>query len=349
MKKRIPALLAACIMLTGCGGDDAVQEQPSSSPDKSAEAAITQEAAPQTTEAVQESSDAPEETTEQITEPAIPTEDVSVPVEDEDETIEVIPVTDEYVELISVYDNSFLGLPQKDKVYIFQSTGATAEIEGETYHGISCYDEHEEKLYYMCDFFISEDGSKVYRYYTAEDRYSLLPETSSGFTQMDPTTQSPEEIFKVANALYGYFDLEAMNGLNDKMLEKEHNGTMEKYFMVADERLDTKAELLNALSCYFSTDIINSLMETPLYTEGPDGKLYSTGGARGADICYIDTEYELSILTADTAEFTAYSTYYTTDPYSADPLATEPLTKTITYSAVKRDGRWYFTNFELPY
>lgn len=345
MKKRISALLAAGVLLTGCGGDN---ESLTASTQSSIPSAVTEEAAVQTASRAEETQAAPEESTEQTAEPA-PESAEDVPAAAEEESTEVIPVTDEYVELISVFDNSYLGLPQKDKVYIFQSTGATAEIEDETYHGISCYDEYEEKLYYMCDFFISEDGSRVYRYYTAEDRYSLLPETSSGFTQMDPTTQTPEEIFKVANALYGYFDLEAMPGLNDKVLEKDVNGSVWKYFMVADERLDTKTELLNALSCYFSTDIINSLMETPMYTEGADGKLYSTGGARGIDICYIGTEYELSILTADTAEFTAYSTYYTTDPYSADPLITDPLTKTITYSAVKRDGRWYFTDFELPY
>ena len=341
MKKRICALLAAGILLTGCGDNESVN----TSFEDSAPTVNTQEAAEQITTSAPETAAAPVESTEQAAPPVHETiEETDVTVEAE--SIEVIPVTDEYVELISAYDNSYLGLPQKDKVYIFESTGAVAEIEGEPCRGISCYDEHEEKLYYMCDFFISEDGSKVYRYYAAEDKYSLLPETSTGFTQMDPTTQSPEEIFKVANALYGYFDLEAMAGLNDKVLEKEVNGIMYKCFMVADERLDTKAELLNALSCYFSTDIINSLMETTMYIEGPDGKLYSTCGARGADIFYVGTEYELSILTADTAEFTAYSTY--SDPYSTD-TPTETVTATITYSAVKRDGRWVFTNFELPY
>ena len=336
MKKRLPALLAACVLLTGCADADEV------STTESAELVVTT----QTDEMPEESAE-PVQSTSSITtaesaEPAVketvePTAEVLDPSED---TAEAIPESDPYIEYIAAYDNTFLGLPQKDKVYIFQNTGTAAEIEGELYYCLSCYDEHEGMLYFMCDYYISEDGSKVYRYYVAEDRYSLLPETSSGYVQMDPTTQTPEEIFTVANALYGYFDVCALDGYYDRVIEKDVNGSVWKYYMVSDERLDTKAEMLNALSCYFSMDIINSLMDTPSYMEGEDGKLYSAGGARGTDITHVSTEYELSILTADTAEFTAYSTY------DDNGTITE---NTIIYSAVKRDGRWYFTNFELPY
>lgn len=339
MKKRIIALVTALATLTGCAQTEV--------PPAAESAEVTQTtAAPQQTA---ESSEPAPVTSEPPAPPAVvPTEEALPPAADtvevlapDAQTSEAVTEIDPYIELISAYDNTFLGLPQKDKIYIFQSTGAEVEIDGEMCHGLSCYDEHESVLYFMCDYFINEDGSKVYRYYVAEDVYSLLPE-SSGYTQMDPTTQSPEEIFAVANALYGYFDLCALDGYYDSTLEKQVNGRTWTYYMVSDERLDTKAEMLNALSCYFSADIINSLMDSPQYTEGPDGKLYSSEGARGANIGYISTEYELSILTSDTAEFTAYNSY-------GDENGVVTYEDTMTYSAIKRDGRWFFTNFELPY
>ncbi len=337
MKKRAFALLAACALLAGCGDNEG-----SNTTEISTTTSATGTTAAEEAESVQTdiaTSEAVEQTTTAAT-TAKPTEEAPEIIPDE--TVEVIPVTDKYVELITAYDNGYLGLPQSEKIYIFQSTGKTAEIESEECHGVSCYDEHEEKLYYMCDFYINEDGSRVYRYYVAEDKYSLLPETT-GFTPMDPQSQSPEEIFKEANALYGYFDLEALQGINDKTLDKEVDGSTWTYYMVADERLDTKMELINALRCYFSDDIINSLMDSSMYTEGADGKLYTTMGARGANIYHVSTEYELSILTADTAEFTAYATFG--DPDVPDVTSV----KEIIYNAVKRDGRWYFINFELPY
>ncbi|MGN0688660.1 MAG: hypothetical protein ACI4KA_11225 [Oscillospiraceae bacterium] len=331
MKKRIFALLVGCMLLSGCGSDDGTT------------VSRTEEAAPPVSSEIESSIPA---YSEEQTEAAPPvSEEVQEKTEEivpetKEETAEALPESDVYVEYLAGCDNTFLGLPQKDKVYIFRSTGETAEIDGEECYGVSCYDEHESVLYYMCDFYVNGDGTKVYRYYQAEEKYSLLPESAGGFVRMDPTTQTAEEIFKEANALYGYFDLEALAGINSITLEKEVNGSTWKYYLVADERLDTKAELLNALSCYFSDEIINSLMDTQQYIEGDDGKLYTACGARGANIAYRSTVYDLSILTADTAEFTACSTYEWEGEVTED---------TITYSAVKRDGRWYFTSFELPY
>lgn len=342
MRKRLIALLAGLsLVLTGCGGDNTETIEQTAEPVQTtaAKAETEEYAAPPAPETAEVTP-----SVVQTAESAADTADETVEVLSTEtaETNEAVAEIDRYVELISAYDNSYLGLPQKDKVYIFHSTGETAEIDGESCYGLSCYDEHEGVLYFMCDFFISEDGGKVYRYYVSENVYSLLPESSSGYTQMDPTTQSPEEIFAVANALYGYFDLCALDGYYDRTLEKEVNGSIRTYYMVSDERLDTKMEMLNALSCYFSADIINSLMDSQLYAEGEDGKLYSTGGARGSDITHISTEYELSILTSDTAEFTAYNSY-------GDENGEVTYENTMTYSAIKQDGRWFFTSFDLPY
>ena len=334
MKKRLCALLAAVLLLTGCGGKvesslpSEVQQTVSS-----VEAETVQVSVAETQET---GVSAPDETVE-----------VVAPAETEEPSEETKAVEteesgfDEYAELVMQYDNTFLGLPQKDKVYIFAGTGEQQELDGMTCHGVSCYDEHEGVLYYMCDYFVSEDGSAVYRYYVMDDRYSRLPERSS-LVQMDPVTQTPEEIFQKAFELYGYFDLCALEGWHDKTLEVEFDGMVLPYYMVSDERYDTKAELLAALRCYFSDDIINTLMDTSQYREGMDGKLYSAGGARGANIYYNSSEYELTVLTADSALYTVTSTY-------GGGEYGDIYTETYEYNAVKRDGRWYFINFDLPY
>ena len=334
MKKRSFALLAAAVLLTGCADKEESQQ--------------VSQAQQTETSAAEETVQAPAEETEEISVPAASAtiEETAAPAETEEasvkaETAETKDIGfDEYAELVMQYDNTFLGLPQKDKVYIFASTGEQQELDGVTCHAVSCYDEHEGTLYYMCDFYVSEDGSAVYRYYVSDDRYSLLPETSV-FVPMDPTTQTPEEIFARAFELYGYFDMAALDGWYDRTLEAEVNGSTWTYYMVSDERYDTKAELLEALRCYFSDDIINSLMDTSQYREGTDGKLYSAGGARGSDIYYDSSEYELTVLTSDSALFTVYSSY------SDEEGNTD--TVTYEYNAVKRDGRWYFTDFRLPY
>lgn len=335
MKKRSCALLAAVVLLTGCGGRD--------------ESSLPSEVQQQTTSsAVAETVQAPVADTEEADVSApVETTEVTAPAETEEPAEETQAAEtaesgfDEYAELVMQYDNTFLGLPQKDKIYIFAGTGEQQELDGVTCHGVSCYDEHEGVLYYMCDYFVSEDGSAVYRYYVMDGIYSRLPETSS-VVPMDPGTQTPEEIFAKAFELYGYFDLCALNGWHDKTLEVEFDGMILPYYMVSDERYDTKAELLEALRCYFSDDIINSLMDTSQYREGMDGKLYSAGGARGANIYYNSSEYELTVLTADSALYTVTSTY-------GGGEYGDPYTESYEYNAVKRDGRWYFINFELPY
>lgn len=333
MKKRLCVVLVACLMLTGCGKEKLPSELTVSQPQATTTARLETVQAPE--------ADTQEELLPETEEQETVTAETAELPDDTDTSETAEAGFDKYAELVMQYDNTFLGLPQKDKVYIFAGTGETAELDGRICHAVSCYDEHEGTLYYMCDFYVSEDGTAVYRYYVSDDRYSLLPETSS-FVQMDPGTQTPEEIFAAAFELYGYFDMAALNGWYDKTLEAEVNGSTWVYYMVSDERYDTKAELLEALRCYFSDDIINSLMDTSQYRDGPDGKLYSAGGARGANIFYNSSEYELTVLTADSALYTVTSTY-------GGGEYGDTYTEVYEYNAVKRDGRWYFTNFELPY
>lgn len=329
------AALGCCLLMGGCGGSgESVLQSDSSAP-----AEVTSQT---------EVSSAPEENSVSD-EGASTTASTAQTTQSEaaeskaDESDVVIELDDTYAEMVMDYDNSYLGLPRMDKVYVFQSTGESAEIGGSKCYAVSCYDENEGTLYYMCDFYITEDGSAVYRYYLSDDKYVLLPE-SKEFVQMDPTTQTAEEIFAAANELYGYFDMASLDGDSECRIEAEVNGSMWIYQRVIDERLNTKAKLLNALSCYFSTDIINSLMDTSVYREGEDGMLYSTGGARGANIYYQYSVYELVELTEDTAVFKCYATYGDEELEGENTRTDE-----YTYNAAKQDGRWVFTNFKLPY
>ena len=338
MKKSIfCTLLCGCLLLSGCGGD--TQSDTASTQDSSGASVDIDSGAASSDDGdvSQGSSQSSAQTTD-----AKPQQTESVPAESTSQAESSdVEATDTYTEMMKAYNYSYLGLPRADATYVFSSTGASAEINGELCYCVSCSEEHDGELYYMCDFYITENGTAVYRYYLEDGRYALLPEIKS-FAQMDPETQTPDEIFAVANELYGYFDLCALDGIAEYTLDVEIDGFTHVYNMVADERFDTKPELLNALSCYFSSEIINSLMDSSQYREGADGKLYSAGGARGSDIYYIDTTYELTQVTADSAVFTAYSTY-------SDEITDDVHTEEYVYNAVKQDGRWVFTNFELPY
>lgn len=332
MKKSILCLLLGCCMLlTGCGGTDGGETQQTEATSASTTSAVQTE---------ESEGSQPEVTTSVATEDSEPAEITTTQSEPEESEPDIV-IEDTYAEMITAFENTYLGLPRADKIYVFQSTGDSMELGGQVCYAVSCYDEHEGTLYYMCDFYISEDGSAVYRYYLSDDKYVLLPESKT-FSQMDPTTQTADEIFAAANELYGYFHLAALDGYGDRTLEAEVDGSTWIYYMVSDERFDTKAELLSALSCYFSADIINSLMDSPNYREGMDGKLYSSGGARGSNILHQKTVYELVSLTEDSAVFKGYATY-------SDEIMEDAYTEEFTYNAVKQDGRWVFTNFTLPY
>ncbi|MBP1543025.1 MAG: hypothetical protein J6A16_02920 [Oscillospiraceae bacterium] len=337
MKKIIlSAALCMALTLTGCAGED--KEQSSSQTTASAQSTTTareeESSVPDTSAPIMESH--PETAEPESSVPDVET--TTAPVTEEPEVTEEAP--DVYAEMISQYDNTFLGLPQKDKVYVFSSTGVTAEINGEEFSAVSCHDEHEGQLYYMCDFYISADGSEVYRYYEATSEYVHLPEEVH-FPPLDPTTQTPEDIFAHANALYSAVCLSQFEVDYGDMKEIGADGRT--YCRVTDERVDSLMDIVTALNSYFSQDIVNSLMEMELFREDENGVLYGLGGGRGSDPCYLGTTYELTVLNESHAEFTATSTY-STDP---DQIEGEFYTEEYVFNMENQFGIWRFTNFKI--
>ena len=334
--KKLMAIFAAalCIALAGCSGEkDAGGTGLDSSSVSSG--TVTEENAPEKPDEAGGNADTPE-TAEQSDNTASDTGAPAEPTgEASSESSEPAPDTN-FAELVSAFGNSYLGLPSEEKVYIFSDNGLSAEINGGTYYGVSCYDEYDGTLYYMCDFYVSADGSEVYRRYEQEDRYALLPE-EQGYARLDPTRQTPEEIFAAAGGLYMLFDPNSNSAVGgyDESSPIEFNGAV--YYPVTNELLDTKAELRDALSKYLTVQIINSLMDTNKFTD-VDGALYvksCSGGSVSPN--YSGTEYELTTLTEDTAVFTRYDTY-NFEAGETSEVETE-------YTAKKENGVWRFTVF----
>lgn len=287
---------------------------------------------------VQTSSDAdsqPETSSEQTNLPA-----ESEPHETETQPEETTETTEpeetvNYADLITAFSNSYLGLPSDDRVYVFSDAGKTAQIDELLCHAVSCYDEFEGTLYYMCDFYISEDGSCVYRLYENEERFQLLPE-EKGYVRLDPTTQPADEIFEKVKELEMIFTPYARFA-TDPESTIEIDG--QQFDLVTDERLNTKQKLLETLDKYFSMEIVSALMETGAVAE-QDGNIYvrhSDGMGGNPDLQSI--EYELTFLSGDVAVFTEYDTYL----YEAG----ETEVKEITYKAEKQYGMWRFTEYPM--
>lgn len=242
-------------------------------------------------------------------------------------------------EQIAAFDNAFLGLPSADKVYIFSDAGKSAEVDGRLCRAVSCYDEHEGTLYYMCDFYISPDGSRVYRYYEQEERFAILPEEQ--MTRLDPTRQSVDEIFSASEKLYGMFHPDsnaAVDGLDYEAGAAEINGEL---YIPVSGTIDSKAALLDALDRYFSREIVAALMETNKFIE-LDGVLYvrDCAGA-GSNPTLSGVVRELTELTESAAVFTEYDTYQ----YEAG----ESEVKEVVYRAEKQNGLWRFTDYTAPW
>ena len=323
MKKKFAALLILALTLTGCSDNKESGHTEASTAESTAQTAVSTDSAPaciESEESVIESTG--EQTTAsepEQTEPEEPTEE---------------PVSVNAAELISRFDNVWLGLPFEDKVYIFSDKGETKELDGVTLYGASCYDEHEGTLYFMCDFYVAGDGSAVYRWYEDTERLALCPENTV-FPRLDPTSQTPQEIFKNAELLYGMFTL-GKPPLLDRENTFEQDGRT--YAAIADERLNTKPRLLDSLNRYFSDEIINSLMDGNSYIiEGADGTLYYDCTGFGGVPSYIGSTYELTEITEDTAVFTVYSTW--------EFEAGERFETRLTYTANCYYGNWRFTAF----
>lgn len=323
MKKITAVLLAlAFVLLTGCS--------------ESKESGHTEAGVSESTSQTTAQSTATTEITEstQATEPLPPMQTTAQSEQGDTAEPTAEPQEVNAAELVARFDNVWLGLPVEDKVYIFSDKGETKELDGVTLYGASCYDEHEGTLYYMCDYFVTADGSAVYRWYENSERLALCPENTV-FPRLDPASQSAQEIFSTAVLLYGMFT-PGVAPLTDETAVIEQNGrTCE---LIADERINTKARLLDSLNRYFSEDIINSLMSCNEYIiEGADGALYYDRTGYSSDPSYIDSAYSLTELTEDTAVFTVYSTW--------EFEAGERFQTSLVYTARCTYGSWRFTSF----
>ncbi len=319
--------LAGVLLISGCGGNT----DSTSSDTTSATTAETVQ-----TEETYESTEKTRGTII-ITEPTEVTAETTAATEENSESsADIIEVTDRYAELITAFDNNYLGLPQADKTYIFESSGKTADIAGGIYHAVSCFDEFEGELYYMCDFYISEDGAAVYRLYDATGEYVLLPETEH-FPAFNPNTQTPEEVFGYVNELYillkhGFigYDPETAVAVGDR-----------EYFLIDDERFETMPSLLENSEKYLSSEIVNSLMELGHFTIGSDGRLYVFRDSVVGNPAYNGSTYELAALTETYAEYKEYASFTDDDGNS---YVTE-----YTYVAENEYGVWRFTDFSPEY
>ncbi|MDE7194785.1 MAG: hypothetical protein K2O14_12570, partial [Oscillospiraceae bacterium] len=325
-----------CVMMAGCSGDSDNSPSENSVTDFSPAPSLTEPLyEPESTGGENSTAEEfpPAESSEPAAEESVP-EETAPPQQTED-----APPAD-VTKQIAAFDNTFLGLPSADKVYIFSDAGKSAEIDGRVCGAVSCYDEYEGTLYYMCDFYISPDGSRVYRYYEQEERFAILPEEQ--MTRLDPTRQSLDEIFSKSGRLYDMFHPDtnaAVEGIDYEAEPTEING--EKYLPVTNGQINSKAALLDALDRYFSREIVTALMDTGKFTE-LDGELYvrNCGGA-GSNPTLESIEYELTELTENAAMFTEYDTYR----YEAG----ESEVKEVVYKAEKQNGLWRFTEYTAPW
>lgn len=333
--KKLMAIFAAaavCIALAGCSGE---KDSGGTGLDSSSvsDSSVSDDSVSESAEdVVGDVNSGDSEVSEKI---SSETEQTSQ-AEEESQTSEEQPADTNYSALMSAFSNTYLGLPSADKVYIFSDNGLSTEINGRTYYGVGCYDEFDGTLYYMCDFYVSADGSEVFRRYEQDDRYVLLPE-EQGYARLDPTRQIPEDIFAAADGLYMMFSPNSNStvGGYDESSPVEFNGAV--YYPVTNELLNTKLKLMDALTKYFTTDIVNSLMDTNKFTD-IDGALYVKNvSGSAADPNYSGTEYELTTLTEDTAVFTRY------DTYNYEAGETSEVERE--YIAKKENGVWRFTVF----
>ncbi|MGN1119266.1 MAG: hypothetical protein ACI4Q4_02835 [Oscillospiraceae bacterium] len=336
MKRTIAAALAAaaCLSVAGCSGEKD-SGRTSSAPSESesvVSAAITvateESSLAETAEVpARESAEAETESLEQTSEQTSEPED-----------------TTNYAEYVMRFDNSYLGLPSPSKVYVFSDKKQTADIDGQVFHAVSCFDEHEGTLYYMCDYYISEDGQTVYRDETSKNglegvppEFVLMPE-NRGFELLDPTTQTADEIFAAANELSALF-----TPFGSRVIACDSGDTIEvdgwQFDRVSDEHFSTKEKLLTTLDSYFSSELINVWMEQGNVVER-DGGIYLRHNDGTGSNPYLDhREYELTELTADAASFTEYL-YYIYEGNEEEVVERS-------YTAKLVNGVWRFTEFVL--
>ncbi len=118
----------------------------------------------------------------------------------------------------------------------------------------------------------------------------------------------------------------------------------------------TYAEFVKQTRRYFDADFSVSLFEQGFYFEY-DGYLYVVGTARGGNLSYYSTEYEIISADEDEIVIRALSAYVTNE-YFNDWYGSQAVTipeegleyQEQQYVLTRQDnGRWAFSQFELPY
>lgn len=336
MKRKITALLlaAAAVMLAGCsgqkdnGGTGLESESSQTTTQQTTTAQPTQEAPPESAATSQTESE--QEQTAQSQEQ----------VQTQESAEETVSVDVNVVSLITAYDNTFLGLPSPEKVYIFKDMLTTEDIDGRTFHQVDAYNEEDGTLYYMCTYFISEDGGTVYRRKAGVGNV-LLPE-SAGFPALDPQIMTADEVFADANYLcsvcLGSSDVESFTDVSQTI---EVEGVPGEWARVTDTRIETKEKLLSALSRWFTDDVINVLMDAYRFTDRDGVLYYYLDGTDARSSTYTSSVWELTELSGERAVYTEYALF----TYEAG----ETEEREYTYTAENYDGVWTFTEFHMPW
>lgn len=335
MKRKITALLlaAATALLAGCSGQkdnggtgldsESVQEQ--TTPAQTSQEAPPESTAPAQTQTEQAQTTKPEEESEPVSQEA---------------SEETVSADIDYVALITAYDNTYLGLPSAERVYIFKDMSATEEIDGRTLHQVDAYNEDDGTLYYVCSFYISDDGGTVYRCNAGAGNV-LLPE-SAGFPALDPQIMTADEVFADANYLcsvcLGRSDVESFTDITQTI---EVEGIPGEWARVTDTRIETKEKLLNALFQWFSEDVINVLMDAYKFTDRDGVLYYHLDGSDARSSTYTSSVWELTELSGGRAVYTEYALF----TYEAG----ETQEREYTYVAENFGGVWTFTQFNMPW
>lgn len=317
--RKLAAVLAAVILtaaVSGCAADEFSGNTQQSYSGASAEetAGTSAEIPEETVETAEPAGEEYHETTEPAAESA-PTADP--------------------VRLAEGFSAEYLGLPDSGKVYIFRDKGETVQINGAECPGVSCYDEVDGQLEFICDFYFSPDGGAAYRFHPEDGSYRPLPEQGD-FPGFDPESQSPEEVFRQANALYAavYGELD-FDSSAEPVAAAAGN-----FYPVSDERLDTEEKLHAALSQYFAGDILAKLLEgSDRVMTAEDGRLYCLehyGGAQAPTV-----EYSAADITEDSAVYSCTALY----EYEAGNTTRQEFTCT---AERNQAGEWRFTDFTFP-
>ncbi|MEG1658198.1 MAG: hypothetical protein RR288_03985 [Oscillibacter sp.] len=167
---------------------------------------------------------------------------------------------------------------------------------------------------------------------------------SSAQTEAQARPITDEEILAAyarAVEAYSWFDLAALPSTGAPTLVDGW-----EYYLVDAPGLTDLNDLGNYLRSLFSEELTEQLLATggdhPLYLD-VDGALYTTAGARGADI------YKGAITTAvDRGAETAYSVNVTVETLAAD-LSTVTGLECWSFPYELTGDRWVFTSFDLVY